>query len=444
MCHLSFTPSLGAPDATTRQRRGGVPPPWLGPSRQVAPHARLDRTRRAYSEGRSATDGSKEIHRYGCGGETVGASERRETLPLTRARVTERLSWLSLRADSPRWAGAIAGTAACLVAGARIVVAGGRNVASFIIVGADHVRARVPVGVPVTSGQGYDGQFYYRMALGPLNFNRTAYGIRMDTLSRFERISYPALSWLVAAGHTPFVPWSLVVVNVLALACLGALGAVLARDARAPLVLGPATAGLLRVRVGAVSRFGRDRDCHLRGGRGSGVASRPVRPGRGRLQRGCLEPRDGASRGRPAGSGTSCAIPAPTAPGQAGQICTRRSNLPRTGGATPTITWLLPGAVFVGWQIVVKLATGSWPLLTSGQHNLDFPLAGLIQGFRHYLNLLPSRAALLWFGGIAHPHRRRHLGGTGPTNNHRASVRAGGVALVRDRRPVAGPGDLAG
>ena len=53
----------------------------------------------------------------------------------------------------------------------------------------------------------------------------------MDTLSRFERISYPALSWLVGAGQRQVIPWSLVLVNVIGLACLGALGAVLARDA---------------------------------------------------------------------------------------------------------------------------------------------------------------------------------------------------------------------
>ena len=54
----------------------------------------------------------------------------------------------------------------------------------------------------------------YRMALAPLNFHHTAYGIRMDTLSRFERIAYPALAWLVAGGRSAFVPWSLVIVNV--------------------------------------------------------------------------------------------------------------------------------------------------------------------------------------------------------------------------------------
>ena len=68
--------------------------------------------------------------------------------------------------------------------------------------------------------------------------------------------------------------------------------------------------------------------------------------------------------------------------------------------ATPFVTWLIPGTVFVAWQLVARAATGSWPLLSSGQNNLDFPFAGLEQGFQHYLDKLPSRSALLWFGEL--------------------------------------------
>jgi hypothetical protein len=67
---------------------------------------------------------------------------------------------------------------------------------------------------------------------------------------------------------------------------------------------------------------------------------------------------------------------------------------------TPTVTWALPAAVFIAWQLVVRLATGSWPLLTSGQRNLGVPFVGLVDGFRHYVGLLPSTSALLWFGEL--------------------------------------------
>ena len=60
----------------------------------------------------------------------------------------------------------------------------------------------------------------------------------------------------------------------------------------------------------------------------------------------------------------------------------------------------LPAAAFVTWQLVARLATGSWPLLTSGQRNLDLPFVGLVQGLRHYAATLPSTAAALWFGEL--------------------------------------------
>ncbi len=58
-------------------------------------------------------------------------------------------------------------------------------------------------------------------------------------------------------------------------------------------------------------------------------------------------------------------------------------------------------AVFAGWQGVVHTKIGHLPLLASGQHNLDVPLAGLVRGLWHYAPLLPSRSSLLWFGELA-------------------------------------------
>jgi hypothetical protein len=73
----------------------------------------------------------------------------------------------------------------------------------------------------------------------------------------------------------------------------------------------------------------------------------------------------------------------------------------RTPGAkAPPVAWIVPCLAFVGWQLVARLATGSWPLLTSGQRNLGTPFVGIEQGFRYYLGLVPSRAAVLWFGEL--------------------------------------------
>ena len=85
--------------------------------------------------------------------------------------------------------------------------------------------------MPVFHGRGYDGEFYYRLALNPLAWGHWAFGITLDSVYRIDRIGYPALAWLVAGGHRPFVPTALVLVNVAALGILGGLGAALARDA---------------------------------------------------------------------------------------------------------------------------------------------------------------------------------------------------------------------
>jgi len=69
------------------------------------------------------------------------------------------------------------------------------------------------------------------MALDPAKLHRTAYGITLDTPYRLQRIGYPVLAWLAAAGRPGLVPWSLVGINVAALGALGFLGGVLARDA---------------------------------------------------------------------------------------------------------------------------------------------------------------------------------------------------------------------
>jgi hypothetical protein len=79
--------------------------------------------------------------------------------------------------------------------------------------------------VTVFRGSGYDGQFYYRLALNPANLHRSAYGIRFDNPYRVQRITYSVLAFVAAAGQMAAVPDALVAVNVLGLAVLALLGA---------------------------------------------------------------------------------------------------------------------------------------------------------------------------------------------------------------------------
>jgi hypothetical protein len=101
----------------------------------------------------------------------------------------------------------------------------------FIMVG--HVyshRAQLAPHIPLVLSKGYDGQFYYRLALNPFNWHPTAYGITMDSTYRYTRIGYPLVTWLVSLGQHGLVPLMLIAVNLVAVAAMGVLGGMIARD----------------------------------------------------------------------------------------------------------------------------------------------------------------------------------------------------------------------
>jgi hypothetical protein len=78
---------------------------------------------------------------------------------------------------------------------------------------------------------GYDGQFYYRLALNPFNWHATAYGITMDHNYRYTRIGYPLVAWVLSlGGHGRLLPTVLVVINLICVAVIAWLGARFARE----------------------------------------------------------------------------------------------------------------------------------------------------------------------------------------------------------------------
>jgi hypothetical protein len=79
--------------------------------------------------------------------------------------------------------------------------------------------------------QGYDGQFYYRFARNPFNWNPTAYGITIDHNYRYTRIGYSLVAWIVSlGGNARLLPTVLVVLNLVFIAVMGYLGAKLATE----------------------------------------------------------------------------------------------------------------------------------------------------------------------------------------------------------------------
>lgn len=108
----------------------------------------------------------------------------------------------------------------------------GYDFSAFITAGDAFVDAGAtpsPIAV-LPNSDGYDGQFYYRLALDPFTGEQTAAGVRIDTPAyRQQRILYPLLAALLSFGRPSLVPVALVAVNYLALCGAGWLGGCLAR-----------------------------------------------------------------------------------------------------------------------------------------------------------------------------------------------------------------------
>ena len=102
---------------------------------------------------------------------------------------------LASRTNRPTVAALIATLAALAFTLARWRTWAHGNISRFILVGRHFATpAQLPHGMPVAPTYGYDGQFFYRLAINPLNFRPAAYGITMDRSYRYMRIGYPALT----------------------------------------------------------------------------------------------------------------------------------------------------------------------------------------------------------------------------------------------------------
>jgi hypothetical protein len=100
-------------------------------------------------------------------------------------------------------------------------------------------QSRMPLQLKTTTRYGYDGQFYYRLALNPFTHRRVEYGITIDNLPyRQQRILYPVLVHVLALGVIGWVPWSMIVVNYLAVCWLAFHAAGFAQRFAVPAIYG--------------------------------------------------------------------------------------------------------------------------------------------------------------------------------------------------------------
>lgn len=134
---------------------------------------------------------------------------------------------LLARLNNPIACGLIAFVGWLAFALARWQVWAAGRIGLFVMAG--HVYAG-PANLPHVPSKGYDGQFYYRFALDPFNWHRTAYGITIDYNYRYTRLGYPLVAWIVSLGRHGVVPVVLVALNLVFVAVMGWLGGKFARE----------------------------------------------------------------------------------------------------------------------------------------------------------------------------------------------------------------------
>jgi hypothetical protein len=297
---------------------------------------------------------------------------------------------LVTRTDRPIIPGLIALVAALAFVLARWQTWAKGDITKFILVGRHFATlSQLPRGVAVAPTYGYDGQFFYRLALNPVNFSHIAYGIRVDQPYRYMRIGYPWLTWLVSFGQHVLVPVMLVVINIVAIGAIGYLGGMFARQggrhALAGLVL-PAYFGLLT----SLSRDTAEplAAACLLGGLLAIRARRPVLAGL-LLAYGALTRES-----------VMVAVAAVAIVDFIGVIRRRRSVRP----GRDDLAWALPTAAFVAWQVVVKVAVGRFPLLVDANGNTGSPFITPLKAVEHnftHINLHHFEQYDLWFLELA-------------------------------------------
>jgi hypothetical protein len=103
----------------------------------------------------------------------------------------------------------------------------GYDFSSFVTAGDVYCNpAQVPPGLKVLpNSAGFDGQFYYRLALNPFTSKATDYGITIDDPAlRHQRVLYPLLTWILSGGNARAVPVVMILLNLLGLITLAWIG----------------------------------------------------------------------------------------------------------------------------------------------------------------------------------------------------------------------------
>lgn len=102
----------------------------------------------------------------------------------------------------------------------------GFDVSAFIVAGDQFVQSAdlaSPIIVKPHSA-GYDGQFYYRLSVAPVQLQQPSHGVLLDVPAwRMQRIFYPMLCWVAALGNAALIPAAMFAINLLGLAAIAVL-----------------------------------------------------------------------------------------------------------------------------------------------------------------------------------------------------------------------------
>jgi len=265
----------------------------------------------------------------------------------------------------------------------------------FIMAGHTYThRSELPRGLLLVPSAGYDGQFYYRLALDPFNWHATAFGITMDQSYRYTRIGYPIVAWIFSLGQHQLVPVVLVAVNLLAVAAIAILGGMFARESGRHALWGLAFAAYF----GLVISVGRD-------------TAEPL--AEACMLGGLLAYRRGTSRMYLLATALfawgaitrETVLLAPAAIAVTRLIAIGRR---RAAPGLADLTWVVPavayGLVEVAVHFVVK---GEFPLLANSSRNLTVPFTAMIDALKYnaaHLNtahLSPIDIAMLEYATVA-------------------------------------------
>ena len=271
------------------------------------------------------------------------------------------------------------------------------SLSRFIMLGSGRTGfthpAQLPPGVVISdpNAAGYDGQFYYRLALDPFDWARTAFGITMDQSYRYTRIGYPVLAWLVSFGQHQLVPYVLVLINLVGVAAIAFLGGVFARASGRHALFGLAFAAYF----GLVISVGRDT--------AEPVAEACMLGGLLAYRRTRFVLAAGAFAFGAITRETILFAPAAIAVVRLVAMARRRARL-----GLADLTWVAPAVAYGVLEVAVHFVVkGKFPLLANTSRNLTVPFTALFDALEYEFahistaHLSPIDIALLEYATVA-------------------------------------------